>query len=259
MNKDVGTSRGRVIPDTGLGTEKRILYTEHMATLIQIESTPDLVDRVWRALMDAICEGSLAPGARIMQEDIAAQLAVSRQPVLQALRLLKKDGFVQDAPGRGVRVAPLDVGQLHQIYQVRAALDALAARLAAQARFALPLRVIEEGRRALKSGQIRAMIEADERFHQAIYQACGNPLIAQTAQLHWAHIRRAMGAVLQVSSMRASVWDEHQAIARAIAAGQADRAEALMRQHGEQAAQNLGHLLARALGPAQAPPQQGDR
>ena len=101
--------------------------------LIKIESAPDLVDQVYNSLLDAISDGSMAPGERIMQEDIAEQLAVSRQPVLQALRMLKKDGFVLDAPGRGVLVAPLDVGWLVQIYQVRSALDALAARLAARA------------------------------------------------------------------------------------------------------------------------------
>lgn len=72
------------------------------ASLVKLASTPDLVERVYRALLDAISDGSLAPGARITQEGIAAQLAVSRQPVLQALRLLRKDGFVHDAPGRGV-------------------------------------------------------------------------------------------------------------------------------------------------------------
>src|SRR6188768_3142201 len=79
------------------------------AHLVQLEAAPDLVDRVYRSLLDAICAGSLAPGQRITQEDIAQQLAVSRQPVLQALRLLKKDGLVQDAPGRGLQVADLDV------------------------------------------------------------------------------------------------------------------------------------------------------
>jgi DNA-binding GntR family transcriptional regulator len=76
------------------------------AQLVKLEAAPDLVDQVYRALLDAISDGSLAPGQRITQEDIAERLAVSRQPVLQALRLLKKDGFVLDAPGRGVQVAP---------------------------------------------------------------------------------------------------------------------------------------------------------
>src|ERR687884_149707 len=96
------------------------------AQLLRLDAAPDLVDRVYGSLLAAISDGSLAPGERITQEDIAQQLAVSRQPVLQALRLLKKDGFVQDAPGRGVLVAPLDVAWMRSIYQVRGALDALA-------------------------------------------------------------------------------------------------------------------------------------
>ena len=215
--------------------------------LIKIESTPDLVDQVYRSLLDAISDGSMAPGTRIMQEDIAEQLAVSRQPVLQALRLLKKDGFVLDAPGRGVLVAPLDVTWLVQIYQVRSALDALATRLAARSRVAMDPGLISRGRRAARSNQVKAMMAADAQFHGAIYAASGNPLIAQSAQLHWHHIRRAMGAVLQLSTMRESIWDEHEAIAAAIATGDEDKAESLSRQHAEDASHNLASLLSSAL------------
>ena len=215
--------------------------------LVKIDTTPDLVDQVYRSLLDAISDGSMAPGARIGQEDIAAQLAVSRQPVLQALRLLKKDGFVLDAPGRGVLVAPLDVDWLVQTYQVRSALDALAARLAAGKRSLLDSRLITLGRAAAAAGKVKAMITADMAFHSAIYAAAGNPMIAQSAQMHWQHIRRAMGAVLQVSTVRNSVWDEHEAIAKAIAEGDEARAESLMRLHGEDAGRNLAVLLTNAL------------
>ena len=215
--------------------------------LIKIESAPDLVDQVYRRLLDAISDGSMAPGARIMQEDIAERLSVSRQPVLQALRLLRKDGFVLDAPGRGVLVAPLDVAWLLQIYQVRSALDALAARLAAHAHVQLDPRLISQGRAAARSNRVKTMMAADAQFHAAIYAASGNPLIAQSAQLHWHHIRRAMGAVLQVSTMRESIWDEHEAIAKAIGEGDEDTAETLIRQHGEDASRNLASLLSSAL------------
>lgn len=218
--------------------------------LIKIESSPDLVDQVYSSLLDAISDGSLGPGTRIMQEDIAEQLAVSRQPVLQALRLLRKDGFVLDAPGRGVIVAPLDAAWLMQIYQVRSALDALAARLAARARQPLDPALITQGRAASRAGEVKAMITADLRFHEAIYLASGNPMIAQSAQRHWHHIRRAMGAVLQVSTMRESIWDEHEAIATAIAEGHEDVAESLIRQHGEDAGHNLAGLLTLALTPS---------
>ena len=172
---------------------------------------------------------------------------MSRQPVLQALRLLRKDGFVLDAPGRGVLVAPLDVTTLVQIYQVRSALDALAARLAAQARYVMDDKLIARGREAARGSDVKAMMTADAAFHTAIYNAAGNPLIAQTAQTHWHHIRRAMGAVLQVSTMRESIWDEHEAIAKAIARGDETQAETLSREHGEDAGRNLAHLLTQAL------------
>ncbi len=83
------------------------------------------------------------------------------------------------------------------------------------------------------------MIDADIEFHAAIYAAADNPLIEQSARLHWHHIRRAMGAMLQHSELRTAVWDDHEAIARAIAARDARRAEALMRGHCEQAGREL--------------------
>ena len=169
------------------------------ASLVKLQSTPDLVERVYHALLDAISEGSLAPGARFTQEEIAEQLDVSRQPVHEALRLLKKDGLVLDAPGRGVIVAPLDPVWIAQVYEVRAALDALAARLAAGRRAVIDARLVEQGRRAARGRHIKTMIESDIAFHNAIYAASGNPLVGRSAQLHWVHLRRVMGASLQSS------------------------------------------------------------
>ena len=220
------------------------------AQLVKLQASPDLVDQVYRALLDAVSDGSLAPGTRVTQEDLAERLAVSRQPVLQALRLLKKDGLLLDAPGRGLLVAPLDAEWIGRVYQVRGALDALAARLAAGRRAVIDARLIEQGRRAARGRNIKAMIEADIAFHNAIYAASGNPLIAQSAQLHWVHLRRVMGAVLQSSPQRESIWDEHAAIATAIAAGDAKRATALVEDHGRQASENLLARLSDVLKPS---------
>lgn len=230
--------------------------------LAHLDPPPDLVDRAYRALRDAISEGALAPGQRLTQEEIATQLAVSRQPVLQALRLLKADRFVEDAPGRGVQVAPLDARWIEEVYGVRSALDAQAARLAARRvaaqrladarRLAPPAvaaapvidrRLLDAGRKAARGRSVYAMIEADMAFHSAIYAAADNPLLTQTAQQHWRHIRRAMGAVLQTSSLRAAVWDEHEAIARAIDAGDAEAASQLMLAHGDRASQHVTRRL----------------
>ena len=215
--------------------------------LVQIPAAPDLVDQVYRALLDAISSGSLAPGERLTQEDIARRLNVSRQPVLQALRLLKKDGFVHDAPGRGVWVAPLDAEWMRKVYQVRGALDMLAARLAAEQRSRIDPKLIERGRRAARGRSVEAMLDADMAFHQAIYAASGNLLIAQSADLHWRHLRRAMGAVLQSATQRESLWDEHESIAQAITSGDADGAARLSNDHGAKASTNLSRRLAERI------------
>jgi DNA-binding FadR family transcriptional regulator len=67
---------------------------------------------------------------------------------------------------------------------------------------------------------VPAVIESDIDFHLFVYEASGNPLIAETAQPHWQHLRRVMAAALSESDLRVSVWDEHEGILRAIEAGQ---------------------------------------
>jgi DNA-binding FadR family transcriptional regulator len=130
---------------------------------------------------------------------------------------------------------------------VRGALDVLAARLAAAQRFRIDPKLMERGRRAARGRNVEAMIDADMAFHEAIYEASGNPLIGQSAGQHWRHLRRAMGAVLQAEPQRESLWDEHQAIADAIAAGNAQRAAQLSEEHVAQASEALGRRLAQQL------------
>lgn len=226
------------------------------APLTQLTTIPDLVEQVYTRLLDAISEGSLQPGERLTQEDLARRLAVSRQPVLQALRLLKKDGFVEDAPGRGVQVTRLDVHWIAKVYQVRGSLDALAVRLAAERGARLDPAVMRQGRRAESERHVQAMIQADLSFHRAIYDASGNPLIAQSIDLHWHHLKRVMGAVLQSSQQRQTVWDEHEAIAQAIAASDVDLAVRLVQEHAREASVQLTARLSEQLS---QPPQTGAR
>jgi DNA-binding GntR family transcriptional regulator len=230
-----------------------LLYTEYsnaletILPLTRLAIEPDLTERVYETLLASIADGELAPGARLTQEELAEKLHVSRQPVLQALRLLKKDGFVVDAGKRGVMVTPIHPEQIARLYQLRGALDALAARLAARHRAIIPDSLIVRGRKAAQGHAIGAMIDADIAFHNAVYQASGNPLIAESANRHWAHIRRAMGAVLQSAQLRQTVWDEHAAILGAIGRGDLEAAERLTREHGEMAGQlTVDRLIARS-------------
>jgi len=120
---------------------------------------PTLIDQAYEAILAAICDGRLAPSTRINQDDLAASLGISRQPVGQALSLLKWQGFVRDTGRRGLMVAPIDPDFFRAIYQVREALDSLAASLAAQrctrADAAEGRKLLADGKAALRSARPR--------------------------------------------------------------------------------------------------------
>jgi DNA-binding GntR family transcriptional regulator len=207
-----------------------------------------LADRAYRAILDAICDGELKPGQRVTQDELAERLQVSRQPVLQALLLLKRQGFLCDRGRRGVVIAPLNRPFVANLYELRAALDGAACRGAAsrgagEAKL-WGAELIAEGRRAVAAGAVGAMIASDMRFHLFLHELSGNPLIAETAALHWEHMRRVMGVYLSRYTARDDIWDEHAAILAAIVAGDAARAETLARRHAEAASANLLRLIA---------------
>ena len=208
---------------------------------------PDLAERVHDAMLDAICTGRLAPGERVTQEGLAALYGVSRQPVLQAVMLLKRQGFIVEAGRKGVMVAPLDPDQVRHLYEVRAALDGAAARAAAgrvdEKLAARGLALLEAGQAAMASGDTSRLIAADVDFHLFIYEASGNPLFGQTAAPHWRHLRRIMGAVLRDRASYEAVWREHSAILHAIVARDGVQAEALARAHAADAAARLAASL----------------
>ena len=77
-------------------------------------------------------DGELPANSRLIQDELARAYGVSRQPVQQALLLLRDRGMVREAPGRGLIVSPLDVDFVRNLYEIRAMLDGLAARLAAE-------------------------------------------------------------------------------------------------------------------------------
>lgn len=212
---------------------------------------PDLSEKVHDSVLEAICSGELKPGARITQEDLAQKFGVSRQPVLQAMMLLRREGFLIETGRKGVCVAPLDVEKARNLYVVRGALDGAAGRLAA-ARYTPDLAyrgrlLLDVGRRAIKSGNVQSVIEADIDFHLFIYEASGNPIIGETAQPHWKHMRRVMATALSEDDMRVSVWDEHEEILNTLEAGKVREAEALCRDHVEKMADILVGRLKVAL------------
>jgi DNA-binding GntR family transcriptional regulator len=219
-----------------------------------LETAPSLTERVYGAIVDDILDGVLAPGEHLVQEQLAADLGVSRQPVQQAMALLKADGLVEETGKRGLTVARLDPARMRDHYAVRAVLDGYGARAAARALagravdaadFTARARaILSAGTAAVAAGSVRDQIRHDEAFHKLIYEFSGNPVLAETAAPNWRFLRRAMADVLRHAAPPGTIWLQHAAIVDAIASGDADRARTLAEDHVREAAALLSKALA---------------
>lgn len=220
-----------------------------MAGLGHLSERKSLVDEVHGRLVDAMCSGELLPGTILRQERLAEELNVSRQPIIQALGMLRRDGLVEPAGRRGYRVAAVDEALVRHVYDLRAVLDGLAARLAATSK--TPDRddrihqALADGMQALQAADTSTLVEADIAFHRALYDLSGNPLLPDSSAAVWQQIRRVMHAVLEKAAMRQSVWGEHEAIAQAILANDPDAAEQLAIKHARDAADWLIRWMTR--------------
>jgi DNA-binding GntR family transcriptional regulator len=194
-----------------------------------------LGDQAYEVILDALCDGTFKPGERLTQEDIAARLNVSRQPVTHALAVLKAQGFLAKSGRRGLTVTSVEPEFLESIYQFRSAVEPLAVKLATPR---LTSQAILRGRALVAYGQgmvvagdKRASLQADMDFHSFIYELSGNPLIGETMRLYWRNLRRAMEQVLRHPGMSISVWREHDRILEGMIRGDAEGAAELMRRH----------------------------
>jgi DNA-binding GntR family transcriptional regulator len=200
-----------------------------------------LVEQVYEAVLTEITEGKLPPNSRLIQDELAEVYGVSRQPVQQALLLLRNHGLVRDAPRRGLVVLPLDVDFIRNLYEIREVLEGLSCRKAAEcgserARVEGPA-LIAAGREAVATGSVTKQIAADMAFHCFLYEISGNLMIGETTAPYWHYLRRVMGEVLRDGEeIPGSIWDEHAAILEAVVASDSAKAEALGRQHISRAA-----------------------
>ena len=194
-----------------------------------------LVQMTYEAILNEICIGTLEPGARLSQDDLAEQLNVSRQPVNSAIAMLKSQNFVVDTGRRGVVVAAVDSKLFDAIYQFRSVVEPLAIKLATanltKDGITLGREIISHGQASVEAEDKQAVLKADIDFHTLIYQLSGNPIIIDTMQLNWRHLQRSMSKVLQYPGMTIQVWKEHEQIFDAVADADADQASSLMCHH----------------------------
>lgn len=165
---------------------------------------PPLEGRVLRqsvhaALRLAILDGRVKPGERILEADVAAQMAVSRAPVREAVRQLEQEGLVSVFPHRGATVVGVPDEEIEAIYEMRAVIEAKAIRRACEhvtdEDLAAMGDLMAEIGRAAKADDIDALAEADLQFHAYILRASGYRLLR--------HMWEGMDGLVRVRSYQA--------------------------------------------------------
>jgi DNA-binding GntR family transcriptional regulator len=175
---------------------------------------------VYRRLKDRIISGTLAPDTRLIELSIAAEFGVSRTPVREALKRLAAENLVLADPARGMVVHAPDADEIEDVFVMREALDGLAARLAAHrvtpselARLRL---IVDSMSDAVANGRREQIVVANQRFHDVIYSAAGNRMLARVASDLRDYVRRFSTLPFASPDRVQHVLAEHEAILKAL-------------------------------------------
>ncbi len=199
------------------------------------EDNPTRSDALATAIADGILDGTLEPGARLDEASLAHQHGVSRTPVREALRQLAMSGLIEMRPRKGAIVARVSSDQLEDLFVAMAEMEATCARLAAMSMTPVERRRLQARQEAMRAlatdGDPATYSDANNAFHSAIYAGAHNKPIAEFTtglRRRLAPFRRAQ---FQLPGRLARSNQEHDAVVRAILAGDAAGAHAAMLYH----------------------------
>jgi DNA-binding GntR family transcriptional regulator len=204
---------------------------------------------VYAYLREQILNGTCAPGQRLTLQALAAELNTSHMPVRDATLRLERDGLLQITPHRDMRVTPLSPRDAHELFRIRAALEALAAHTACarDGRSCAPfMRAANEAfATALKRGDLAGMADANWAFHRAMLTAADNLHLAQLLEDLWARCQRFRSGYKLIPGRAKATIVEHTRIIAAMERGDPVAAEAAAFAHVDAARVDLEHMLAK--------------
>jgi DNA-binding GntR family transcriptional regulator len=195
-----------------------------------------LRDQIRELIIERILDGTYAPGERIVELQLMNELGTSQAPVREALRDLEAMRFVDSIPYRGARVRHVTPDELAETYPVRASLEELAGRLAAElgddAFFASLEVELEAMRVSARTGALHDQLSHDARFHELIVEAAGNRVLLES----WRALRieaRTLVSVINADADLLEIAEMHQVILDALRGRDRDVVAKEMREHIE--------------------------
>jgi DNA-binding GntR family transcriptional regulator len=218
--------------------------SEHAIPLVQHKT---LHQRVYEALLELIGAGTLAPGDQLDEQSLSARLGVSRTPLRAAIARLSQEGLVVNLPYRGTFVRQFTVEEIDGLYEVRAALEELAARKAAQrlTRDGLEMidAILSECQASLEAGDVEAYGQADAHFHRALAEASGNPTLVETLDGLRLRIHLFRDLANRDPGLRERAEREREQIVDALARRDGPAAGELLRRHIDHVRLTVLHQL----------------
>lgn len=197
-----------------------------------------LGEHVLRQIQSAIVKGELAPGSKISEPELARAYGISRGPLREALHRLEGQKLLVRVPHVGARVVSLSRAELVELYQIRESLEGLACRLAAERMSADEIETLRgvlrahEQDEAFQAGRGYYLQEGDFDFHYRVVQGSGNRLLIRMLCDELYQLARLYRIQYSATPNRpAQAFAEHHRILDAIAEGDGELAELLMRRH----------------------------
>ena len=201
-------------------------------------------------LRQRILDKEYAPGTQILEQTLADQIGISRTPVREALIELQQDGLVEIVPRHGVRILPLSPDDMREIYAILTNLEPMAAEELARRRpsptlIAPLVEACDAMEAAVANGDRDAWAKADEKFHLALLELCGNRRMTGIVMAMWDQAHRARMFTLKLRPLPVESTREHRAALEAILAGDAVKAREIYRAHRQRGGDELMKLIER--------------
>ena len=199
------------------------------------EDHSSLSARVFHAIREDILNGKYQANEELKEKSIGEDLGVCRTPVREALRQLELEGLVRIIPNKGAFVEGITLKDVKDIYEIRALLEGLCARWAAENITQEQIEELDENVFLsdfhFSKENWDQMVELDNRFHELVYEACGSKELTHVLRDYHHYLQRIRKITLEQKTRARASMDEHRRIAEALKARDAKAAEEYAREH----------------------------
>jgi DNA-binding GntR family transcriptional regulator len=222
--------------------KKELKLMENLNKL-NLDDYKPLRDVVFENLREAIVEGKVKPGQRLMEVQLAEQLGVSRTPVREAIRKLELEGLVIMLPRKGAYVANMSLKDIIDVLEIRASVEGLAASLASERISPDDIKkleaILKDFEQSAAGSDVETLLKKDVEFHECIFKATNNKKLHQLINSLWEQVYRFRVTYISDYDSTVNIARDHKLILDAIKKGDNEMAK----KHATEHIEKLEHFM----------------